>query len=298
MGDDVDRPPSSEEGDVPAASPYEYRPIVDRDYELPDGNAVAAWVVINVEHFRLDEPYGDADTVPDTKTHGRREYGTRVGFWRLLDVLDDRGIPATVALNSDVCDNQPEVVEAIVDRDWPIVGHGTTNSRRLVEMDPPTERRTIERTRDRIAAATGDAPAGWLSPGLLESARTLDLLADAGFSYVCDWCADDQPFALSTGDLLSVPYSLDLNDKGLIGRQGLSGPQYRDALVDAGQTLLREGRGRASGRVLPIPLHPHITGQPFRTPYLAAALDQLDAQDDLRFTTGDEIATHYRHRRR
>lgn len=298
MADDADDSASSnDDAAVPATSPYEYRPIVDRDYELPDGYAVAVWVVINVEHFRLDEPYGGADAVPDTKSHGRREYGTRVGFWRLLDVLDDREIPATVALNSAVCDNQPEVVEAIVDRGWPILGHGTTNSRRLVDMDPTTERRTIERTRDRIAAVSGDAPSGWLSPGLLESARTLDLLADAGFSHVCDWCADDQPFALSTGDLLSVPYSLDLNDKGLIGRQGLSGPQYRDALVDAGQTLRREGRGQSNGRVLPIPLHPHVTGQSFRAPYFAEALDALSTHDDIWFTTGDEIETHYRSRR-
>lgn len=297
MADESERTASSDAADVPSTSPYEYSPIVDRDFDLPDGDALAVWVVINVEHFRLDEPYGGAGVVPDTKSHGRREYGTRVGFWRLLDVLDEREIPATIALNSDVCDHQPAVVEAIVDRDWPVMGHGTTNSRRLVEMDRETERETIEHTRDRIAEATGETPAGWLSPGLLESVNSLELLADAGFSYVCDWCADDQPFDLGVGDLLSVPYSLDLNDKGLIDRQGLTGPQYRDTLVTAGETLRREGRRQGQARVLPIPLHPPLTGQPFRAPYLAAALDRLADYDDVQFTTGDELAAHYRRSR-
>jgi peptidoglycan/xylan/chitin deacetylase (PgdA/CDA1 family) len=150
----------TDDAGMPATSPYEYSPIVDRDYELPADNAVATWVLINVEHFRLDEPYGGAGVEPDTRTHGTREYGTRVGFWRLLELLDDREISATIALNSEVCDTQPEVVEAVVDRGWPIIGHGTTNSRRLIDMDRETEKRTIQRTRDRIESFTGTAPAG------------------------------------------------------------------------------------------------------------------------------------------
>jgi peptidoglycan/xylan/chitin deacetylase (PgdA/CDA1 family) len=279
---------------IPSASPYDYSPIVERDYELPGDNAVAAWVAINVEHFRLDEPYWGADAVPDVKTHGRREYGNRVGFWRLLDVLDERDVPATIVLNSDVCDTQPRVVEEIVERDWPIIAHGTTNSRRLVEMDRETERETIQRARDRIESFTGEAPAGWMSPGLRASAHTAELIADAGFSYVCDWCADDQPFAMDVDDLLSVPYSLDLNDKGLFGRQGLTGAEYRDALVDACATLRREANEQGSGRVLPIPLHSYIAGQSFRAPYLGEVLDRLTRIDDVWFTTADEIAAQYR----
>lgn len=273
--------------------PYEYSPITDRDYDLPGDYAVAVWVILNVEHFRLDEPYREDDPVPDTKSHGRRDYGTRVGFWRLADVLDEHGVPATLALNAAVCDHEPAVVEAAVERDWPIMGHGVTNSLRLIEMDPDTERAAIEATRDRIAEFTGSAPAGWLSPGLSSTFETPNLLAAADFEYLCDWCADDQPFELAGGDLVSVPYSLDLNDKGLIERQGLTGPQYRDALLSAFERLRAEGRA-GSARVLPIPLHPFIAGQSFYAPYLGEALSEIAAADDAWLTTGDELATHYR----
>lgn len=275
-------------------SPYDYSPIVDREYDLPDGASVAVWVILNVEHFQLDEPYREGDPVPDSKGHGRREYGTRAGYWRLLDRLDRHDVPATLALNAAVCDHQLEVVEAALDRDWAIMGHGVTNSRRLVDMSRETERREIEETRDRIASVTGSTPAGWLSPGLQESFATPDLLAEAGFTYVCDWCADDQPFAFADVDLVSVPYSLDLNDKGLFGRQGLTGPQYRDALLDAFDTLCTEGSDPDRGRVLPIPLHPFITGQSFRAPYFGEALARIVAHDDVWMTTGDKIAAHYR----
>lgn len=275
-------------------SPYDYAPRVDREYDLPGDNSVAVWVILNVEHFRLDEPYREGDPVPDSKSHGRREYGTRAGYWRLLDLLDRHDVPATLALNAAVCDRQPTVVEAALDRDWDIMGHGVTNSHRLGDMDREDERREIEETRDRIASATGSTPAGWLSPGLQESFATPELLAEAGFSYVCDWCADDQPFALTTGDLLSVPYSLDLNDKGLFGRQGFTGPQYRDALLDAFATLRAEGSEAGRGRVLPVPLHPYIAGQSFRAPYVGEVLEHVAAADDAWVTTGDEIAAHYR----
>lgn len=275
-------------------SPYDYEPTVERTYDLPGDYGVAAWVILNVEHFRLDEPYDEAGPVPNTKNHGRREYGNRTGYWRLLDVLDGYDVPATLALNAAVCDHQPAVVEAALDREWAIMGHGVTNSRRLSGMDRAEERRTIEETRDRIQAFAGAAPSGWLSPGLQESFATPELLEEAGFSYVCDWCADDRPFELGVGDLLSVPYSLDLNDKGLIERQGLTGPQYRDALIDACEALRAEGREPGQARVLPIPLHPYVVGQPFRARYLGEALDHIAACDDVWLTTGDEVADHYR----
>jgi peptidoglycan/xylan/chitin deacetylase (PgdA/CDA1 family) len=245
-----------------------------------------------VEYFRVDESYREDDPVPNSKDHGRRDYGTRAGYWRLVDILDEYDVPATVALNAEVCDHQPRTVEAALDRDWAIMGHGITNSHRLVEMDRETQRKTIEETRDRISDFTGDSPSGWLSPGLMGNFDTLELLQRAGFDYLCDWCVDDQPFDFDNG-LVGVPYSLDLNDKGLYGRQGLTGSQYRDAILDACETLRTEGQQPNRGRVLPIPLHPHITGQSFRAPYLEEALSEIADHDDVWMTTGDAIADHY-----
>jgi peptidoglycan/xylan/chitin deacetylase (PgdA/CDA1 family) len=273
--------------------PYDYTPDPERDYDLPGDHTVAAWVVLNVEHFHIDEPYREGDPVPDSKGQGQRDYGTRAGYWRLLDVLDDQDVPATLALNAEVCDHQPRVVEAALDCDWPLMGHGLTNSRRLTAMSPAEQRETIEATRDRIAAVAGEAPAGWLSPSLQSTLETPVHLAEAGFEYLCDYCAGDQPFDID-GDLVGVPYSLDLNDKGLFGRQGLTGRQYRDSLLDACDTLAREGTEPGNARVLPIPLHPHVTGQPFRAPYLEEVLAELTAREEVWLTTGDEIAAHYR----
>ncbi|MFB6096757.1 MAG: polysaccharide deacetylase family protein [Haloferacaceae archaeon] len=269
--------------------PFDYSPIVERDYDLPDGTRLAAWVILNVEHFRYDLPYREGDPVPDSKGHGRREYGTRVGYWRLQEILDDHSVPATLALNSEVCDHEPAVVEAAVERDWAIMGHGRTNSRRLVGMDRRTAEREIRETRDRIERFTGSPPAGWLSPGLQHTAETPELLEETGFSYVCDWCADDQPFELADLDLVTVPYSLDLNDTRLFRSSGYTGPQYRDAILDAADTLAAEGN-----RVLPIPLHPYITGQSFRAPHFEAVLAELVDREDVWLTTGDELASHFR----
>ena len=273
--------------------PYSFSPVTERTFSLPGDRPVAVWVVLNVEYFRYD-PDDTDDPELDTKSFGRREYGPRVGLWRLLDVLDDADVPATYALNAEVCDHQPEVVDAALDRGWPIMGHGRTNSRRLVSMSTAADRRTIRETTERIEAYAGSRPSGWLSPGLMQSADTLGHLDEAGYSYVCDFCADDVPFPFDGYDLLSVPYSLDLNDKGLFGRQGLAGPQYRDAVLDAFETLRADARRTGVARVLPIPLHPHITGQSFRAPYLGEALDRLADADDAWLTTGDELAAHYR----
>lgn len=278
-----------------ADPPYPFDPIVDRDYRLPGGESLAVWVVLNVESFLLRGPQSKGtDTAMNTKDFGRRGYGSRVGLWRLIDVLDSLEIPATYALNADVCDRQPQVVDAAIDRDWAIMGHGLTNSRRLVSMATQEVKRTIRETTNRIESCTGNAPIGWLSPGLVHPTGTLEYLVDAGYSYICDFPADDQPFRMDPIDLVGVPYSVDINDKGLIGRQGLSGPEYRDALVDAFDTLREEGRETGNARVLPIPLHPHITGQPFRARYLEEALERMSAHDDVWFTTGDAIAERFR----
>ena len=279
--------------------PYDYQPIGDRAFELPDGQRVALWVIPNIEHMRFDRPdVGTAkaggDYVPDVHNFAWREYGLRVGIWRLMEVLDRHDVPATVALNAEVIDHEPAIIEAALARGWAFMGHGLTNSIRLSDLDRDEERELIEATRDRIEARTGSAPAGWLSPGLVETYHTVDLLASAGYSYVCDWCNDDQPYTMSapSGDLLSVPYTTELNDIPWFLGYGLDAPAFETAIRDQFDVLYKVGAREGNAKVMAIALHPFITGHAYRVKYLDRALEYITGHDGVWVTTGDEIARH------
>lgn len=283
---------------MPRRPPYEYEPIRDRPFDLPGGENVAVWVVPNIEHYRYDVPYpsDDSSYAPDVSKFSWREYGTRTGVWRLMDVLDRHDVRATVALNAHVCEHEPEIVEAGMARDWEFMGHGTTNSRRLAGLDETEERALVRETRDTIADFTGEPPAGWLSPGRTETFNTPGLLAEAGFSYLCDFVNDDQPYAMDVGEppLVSMPYSTEINDIGLFTGYACSGPEFQQVLEDQFDVLHAEGAAPGSARVMAISLHPYLTGIPHRSRYLDRALEYITSHDDVWLATGGEIAAHYR----
>ena len=278
---------------------YEYSPIVRRPpLRWPNGARVAVWVIPNVEHFHLDHPAAGAQPgrppqVPDARNVGWRDYGLRVGIWRIMGLLDKYRIRATVALNAEVCDLYPAIIEEGVKRDWEFMGHGLTNSQPLYGLDEPTERAVIGRTLDRIQQATGRRPRGWLGPGLAENFGTPELLAEAGVEYVGDWCADDQPFPLrlERGRLLAMPYTVELNDLPFFITHNGSGPQFYDAIRDQFDVLYEEGATTA--RVMAIALHTFVIGQPHRSKYLDQALAHVCGHRDVWLATGAEIADAY-----
>lgn len=281
---------------------YEYRPIVDHPpFMWPGGAGVAVWVIPNVEHYPFGQPgvtVNDraAAASPDVLNHSWRDYGPRVGIWRLFDCLSDLGIKVSATLNSDVCDEYPRLVEEGCRRGWEWIGHGTSNSVRLSGLDEAEERALVETALERISDAVGQRPRGWLGPGLAESARTPEILYQAGVEYVCDWVADDLPFALAVegGELLSLPYSIELNDMELILRQRLTGQQYRQRLIDQFEQLRAEGVARQTGRVMAVPLHPFLTGQAHRIRYLHDALHHIAVNEGSWLATGSEIVDYYR----
>lgn len=281
---------------------YPYRAIVDHPpFRWPEEARVAVWIIPNVEYFPFAGPGAvinerTASFRPDVVNHSWRDYGIRVGFWRLLDCLDQARVPVTAALNSLVCEHYPQVVEAGVRRGWEWMGHGETNSRWLVGLEAEEEAALIARVRGRIAEATGKPPSGWLSPGLSETERTPELLRQAGVEYVADWVADEVPFWMQTahGPLLALPYSIEINDMELILRQRRSGPEFRERLIDQFEQLWRDGDRVA--RVMAIALHPFLIGQPHRIRYLAEVLDYLRSHNGVWFATGSEIARYYRER--
>jgi allantoinase len=286
---------------VPSCPRYPYRPIADHPKFLwPGGARVAVWVIPNVEHYPFDQPgvtVNDraAASLPDVLNHSWRDYGPRVGIWRLFDCLSDLGVKVSATLNSDVCDEYPRLVEEGCRRGWEWIGHGTNNSVRLGGLSEDDERSVVQAALDRISAAVGQRPRGWLGPGLTESPRTPEILYQAGIEYVCDWVADDLPFSLAVqgGQLLSLPYSIELNDMELILRQRLPGEQYRQRLIDQFEQLNTEAERQQTGRVMAVPLHPLLAGQAHRVRYLHEALAHIAGHDGSWLATGSEIMDYY-----
>ncbi len=277
---------------------YDYSAIVDRPIlQWPDGKRVAFYVGLNLEHYQVDKPStsifsGTAGLQPDPLNYGWRDYGLRVGIWRMIEALDKHGIRASAILNSDVCSRYPAVVKAGMDRDWAWVAHGRDNSTFQSGMSREEEAIYLDDVVSTIEVYTGSRPKGWMGPALTETSNTPEVLAELGLTYVLDWCADDQPFDLNVGDMMSVPYSMEVNDVTLFSSRNLSGEDFLQIVKDQYEQLSKDAV--VSGRVMALCLHPFIINQPFRHKYLELALEFIAAQSDVWLTTSDEIAEHYR----
>jgi allantoinase len=278
---------------------YSHSPIIKRPkLELPNNARVAFWVGLNVEHFELGKPstsiHGTtAGLVPDPLNHGWRDYAPRVGIWRLMEIFDKHGIRASVLLNSDVCKQYPEIIEEGNKRGWVWLAHGKNNSTLQAGMELEQERAYLTDIVNTIKKSTGKQPKGWLGPALSETFNTPDLLEELGVRYTCDWCADDQPFKLNTkgGKMISVPYSIEVNDIPLFVGKSLSGQDFYQLVCDQFDVLYEEGK--KTGRVMCLALHPFVVGQPFRSKYLDKALAYITSHRDVWLPTSDEIADWY-----
>jgi allantoinase len=276
---------------------FDYSPIVEREpIRWPGGARVAFYVGLNIEHFRVDRPStsifeGTAALVPDALNYGWRDYGPRVAIWRLIDSLDRHGIRASALLNSDVATRYPQIIEAGRTRNWAWLAHGRNNSTLQAGMTAEEERAYLTDVVDTIEKATGQRPHGWMGPGLTETFQTPALLAELGLSYVLDWTNDDQPYPLNVPGLLSVPYSVELNDLGLFITKGLTGPDFLQVVKDQVDQLYEDSAD--SGRVMALALHPFVIGQPFRHRYLDQALKYVANHPGVWLTTSDEIAERY-----
>ena len=275
--------------------PFPYVPINRRPkITWPGGARVAVWVAPNIEAFALDEkmPVGKGK-IPDVMYWSLRDYGARVGIFRVMDVLSQRSIRASVMLNSDVCDVYPEIIEDAVKLDWEFLGHNESNTRPLNDIPPDDEKRVIHDSLARIEKATGKKPRGWLGSGVQETWNTLDYLADEGLSYVCDWVNDDQPYLMDAGgrQLVSLPYSMEINDRPAFDRYFRSADEFELMMRRQFDVLYREGE--ESGRVMSISLHPFIIGVAHRIWALESGLDYIAGHDGVWFATGEEIVDHY-----
>lgn len=284
---------------------FPYSPIFARPAgSWPNGKRLAVYIAINLEHFAFGEglggelvPAGGLGRLgggPDVLNWSWREYGNRVGAYRLLELLDDLSMPAAALVNSELAAHAPELVEAHAARGDEIVAHGVTNSERQGDMDEAAETACIAR----VSAALG-AVGGWLGPWISESDRTPDLLEEAGYSYVLDWCHDDEPQYMRTrsgGSLLSVPYAQELNDIPSIMVRRVSAADFADMIIDNLDEMLDQASvPDGPPLVMSVALHPYIVGQPFRIRHLRRALDYLASRrDEFWLTTPGAIAHAYR----
>lgn len=285
---------------LPTHGRYDYTPWRGRTaYAWPNGAKLAVYLGVNLEHFAFGEGLGaelaPGGPQPDILNFAWRDYGNRVGAWRLLDLIDELRLPATVLLNSAMYDYAPGLVAAHRARGDEMAGHGRTNSERQSVLPEAEERRLIAESTDAIARHEGAAPRGWLSPWIAESRTTPDLLAEAGYRYTMNWCADDAPVWMRTrsGPLLAMPYPQEVNDIPTIVARRESAEAFARMIVDDFEERLRQVQSDGLPQVMGIALHPYIIGQPHRMRVLRRALASIArAGEAVWITTAGAIFDH------
>lgn len=277
-----------------------YSAIVDRPpLTLPDGARIAVWVVPNVEHYEfaprpsaMRDPWPRSPH-PDIFGYGLRDYGNRVGLWRMMEAMDAYEVRGTLSLSMANFVHYPEIFEACEARRWAIMCHGMYNSRYHWGYSEDQERSAIGECVDLHRKLTGRDLKGWFSPAASWTLNTPDLIAEAGITYYCDWYHDDQPFPMRTRTgkpLITIPYSMDLND-AILHRAQFEGDDFERMVCNAFDTLYREGETQP--RVLCLALHPYLMGQPHRIANLERTLAHIRDHDRVWMATGEEIADWY-----
>ncbi len=278
---------------------YPFSPITGRaDYTWPEGKRLAAYIALNVEHFAFGEPPGSDFTSvplpPYHRSYAWRDYGNRVGIWRLHELFEELELPLALLVNGGVYAYCPEVIEPFRKRGDEIVGHGRTNSERQADLPEAEERALIAEATATLTRHEGKPPAGWLGPWISQSMTTPDLLKEAGYSYMLDWHFDDQPvwFQTRAGQLLAVPYpTMELNDSTAIVYRRASEADFTSMIVDQFDEQLEQSANQPL--VFTLSLHTLIVGQPYRLRALRRALRHLaDQRDKVWFTHPGKIAEH------
>jgi allantoinase len=276
-----------------------YSAIAERPaLKLPGGARLAVWVIVNVEEWDIDQtmprtvltPPAGGSPMPDIPNWCWHEYGNRVGFWRMLEVLDKHEIRAVLAVNGTAISAYKAIATAALERHWEFIGHGYTQ-RNMQKVE--NERDDIARTSAAIREATGKVPRGWLGPGLTETWNTPDLLAEAGYDYVADWVLDDQPVVLKTRakPIINIPYTQECNDVAMMLIQHHAAREYFQRAMDQFEQLYHDARD--SARVMALVVHPYIMGAPHRLKYFRMIFERIRERSDVVFWTGGQILDWY-----
>ena len=283
---------------------YAYSSLFTRKpIEWPGGARVALWIVPALEFFPLDmagtpfmPPGGMGRGYPDYWNYTLRDYGNRVGVFRIFQALDERGLKASVAVNSRVAERYPFLVDEITRRGWEIVGHGVDMSRLHHGGQPIDEERGLVREAlATLSRLSGQRVIGWLSPAYSESMHTLDLVAAEGVRYVCDWIIDDLPVPVrtSSGEIHAMPHAWEVSDLQLILNDRHDATEFAEQVGDYFRAIYREA-ARSGGRVMALSLHPWLIGVPHRIAALETILDRITRHAGVWSATGAEILEAFR----
>lgn len=286
-------------------SRYQWSMLSERPpISWPQGASLAVWINVAVQFFPLNQrgkpfapPGGMSTPYPDLRHYTLRDYGNRVGIVRCLRALDQYRLVPTFAVNAAIADLYPRLLERLCERENEVLGHSWhMDSLHHGELNTDKEASLIERSLDRLREFTGQPISGWLSPAGSQSANTPDLLASQGIEYMGDWINDElpYPFHTSSGDLVALPLSLELDDSFVISVNLHSEWEYADQIKDACDYLLHEARTSGAGRLLALSIHPWLMGQPHRIAALESVFEHIASQDGVWSASACEIVKAWR----
>jgi peptidoglycan/xylan/chitin deacetylase (PgdA/CDA1 family) len=277
-----------------------YSAIVDRPpLKLPGGAKVVLWTIVNLEVWDIGRPMArqvlpaptGVPLLPDVPNWSWHEYGMRVGVWRFYKLYQRLGIRPTLAINARVCEDYERVAAEAREAGWEFMGH-VYDQMPIHKVED--QKGMINRSLDIIERFTRKRPIGWLGPGLTQTYETPELLAEAGVKYIGDWVWDDEPSEISTanGPLVTLPYTVELNDIPMMMVQHHESPYWLTRCKDSLDRLHMEGEERA--KIMAVAIHPYISGQPHRIRYLEELYDYASGLGDVLFWNGEEIFNWYK----
>ncbi len=279
---------------------YDYSPIIERPvYDWPGDRRLAVYLALNIEHFSFGEGLGHTPTMlgtePDVRNFSWREYGLRVGIWRIFELLDELGLPACHLMNTSIYDFAPQIPARIRARGDEFVGHGRTNTEQQGDFDENGERALIEEVTTAFQANEGDGPGGWMGPWISEGLTTPDLLKESGYRYIMDWSCDDQPVWMRTraGKLLAIPYHIEINDSPAQLSRRHTAADFTEMTIAHFEEQLRQSQNQPL--VFTLALHTFVVGQPYRLAGLRDILTHIvnhPERDHIWFTRPKKIFDH------
>lgn len=277
---------------------YRYAPMRGRPkLKMPNKAQLAFWVAPNIEHYEWMPPINPnrapwQRVMPDVLNYSSRDFGNRIGFKRIVDEMEKRGIRGSVSLSMSVCDHYPKIIERCNELGWELFSHGIYNTRYFYGMTPEEQRQVIINSRETLARF-GQPLDGWLTPAITPSLETQEILAQEGVKYTLDYFHDEQPMPLSlkTGKLISLPYSIEINDTPLAHWHNMSVDEIFASLKAQFDRLYKEGE--KNPRVMCFAVHPFVMGQPHRIEAFGEFLDYVKSHDHVWLPTAREIADWY-----
>jgi peptidoglycan/xylan/chitin deacetylase (PgdA/CDA1 family) len=283
---------------------YEWSALPHRKKVVwPEGAKVALFICPAIEFFPLNmsnkpfaPPGAMSKAYPDLRHYTLRDYGNRVGIYRLMEVLDSRSLRVSAAIDAACAVRYPSLMAEVARRGWEVIAHGVDRDHlHHGGMDQKTEASWIDQTLTTLETATGKRPRGWLSPAKSQSSDTPDLLASRSIEYMCDWSNDDMPYMMKTssGPICCMPHSADIDDYSILVQDHQSEDEFTTQLIDQFNVLYAES-DRQGGRIMSIALRPWVIGQPYRISALEAALDHILSHDRVWSATASEIVDAWR----